>query len=231
MTTWDYGRTNPKGRSEMENTPRIILAIAAEANDKFIWDQIRTFQTKMFAAGPVAVKLAYFGREGASQSRPYIATSWVTNADDMATIIDRGQTRCVCGCYTMIGDVLEQAVRETRQGNVQAVVIIGDSFHDDLADVVATAKQLRAAGTRVFLFQQGRSGAAEHAFEILAEVTGGASFQSNPHVERVAERLPERIEAITHFAIGGKAALEALGNESAERLLEQMDMAAPARPR
>ena len=98
----------------------------------------------------------------------------------MADIMDRGRASCVCGCYVQIGDILEQALRETREGPVQAVVIIGDRFHGDLDDAVATAKQLRAAGTRLFLFQQGRSDPAERAFRILAEVTGGAYFPFNP---------------------------------------------------
>ena len=137
---------------------RMILALAAEANDEFIWDRVRTLQREMFAAGPVQVKFAYFGREGALQVRPYITTSWVADTDDMADIMDRGRAGCVCGCYVQIGDILEQALRETREGPVQAVVIIGDHFHGDLDDAVAIAKQLRAAGTRLFLFQQGRSG-------------------------------------------------------------------------
>ena len=204
---------------------RMILALAAEADDEFIWDQIKTLQTEMFAAGPVQIKFAYFGREGALQTRPYITTRWVTDADDMADIMDRGRAGCVCGCYVQIGDILDQALQETRQGPVQAVVIIGDHFHGDLDDAVATAKQLRAAGTRLFLFQQGRSDPTEHAFRILAEVTGGAYFPFNPHIERVAERLPGMLEAITHFAIGGMAALEARDDESAVLLLEQMNAA------
>jgi hypothetical protein len=204
---------------------RMILALAAEADDWFIWDRIRTIQTDMFAVGPVHIKFAYFGREGALQTRPYIATSWVADADDMAGIMDRGRAGCVCGCYIQIGDILEQALQETRQGSVQAVVIVGDHFHGSLDDAVAKAKQLRAAGTRLFLLQQGRSGPAEDAFRILAEVTGGAYFQFNPHVERVAERLPGMLEAVAHFAIGGTAALEARDDESAVLLLEQMNPA------
>ena len=88
---------------------------------------------------------------------------------------------------------------------------------------MATAKQLRAAGTRLFLFQQGRSGSTERAFRILAETTGGAYFPFNPHVERIAERLPGMLEAVTHFAIGGMAALEARDSELAVLLLEQMN--------
>ena len=210
---------------------RMILALAAEADDGFIWERVKTIQTEMFAAGPVQIKFAYFGREGALQTRPYITTSWVTDADDMADIMDRGRAGCVCGCYVQIGDILEQALQETRQGPVQAVVIVGDHFHGDLDDAVATAKQLRAAGTRLFLFQQGRSDPTERAFRILAEVTGGAYFPFNPHIERVAERLPGMLEAVTHFAIGGMPALEARDNESAVLLLEQMNAAGQiARP-
>ena len=75
------------------------------------------------------------------------------------------------------------------------------------------------------MFQQGRSGATERAFRILAEVTGGAYSPFNPHIERVAERLPGMLEAITHFAIGGMAALEARDDELAGLLLEQMNAA------
>jgi hypothetical protein len=94
---------------------RIILAVAAEADDAFIWDRIRMIQLGMFTAGPVvAIKFAYFGREGTLPSRPYIATRWVTNADEMADVMDRG--RCVCGCYIRIGDILEQALQKRDKG-------------------------------------------------------------------------------------------------------------------
>ena len=203
----------------------MILALAAEADDEFIWDRVKTLQTEMFVAGPVQIKFAYFGREGALPARPYIATSWVTDADEMADLVDRGRAGCVCGCFIRTGDILEQALRETRQGPVQAIVIIADGFYGDLDDAIATAKQLRAAGTRLFLFHQGRSSPSEDAFRILAEVTGGAYFPFNPHIERVAERLPGMLEAITHLVIGGMAALEARDNESAVLLLEQMNAA------
>jgi hypothetical protein len=201
--------------------PRMILALAAEADDKFIWDQLRTLQPEMFAAGPVQIKFAYFGREGAlDETRPYIATRWTTDANDMVDLMDHGRAGCVCGCYVKINDILSQALQETRQGPVQAVVIVGDHFHGDLDAAIATAEQLRAAGTRLFLFQQGRDDSPE--FRVLAEVTGGAYFRLNPHVERIAKRLPGLLGAITHFAVRGTAALEARDDEPATLLLEQM---------
>jgi hypothetical protein len=208
--------------NDHQNPPRMILALAAEADDKDLWDRLQTIQPRMFAAGPVQVKFAYFGAEGAlDTTRPYIATRWVTDADDMADIMDHGRAGCVCGCYVKINDILEQTLRETQQRPVQAVVIVGDYFHGDFDKAIATAKQLREAGTRLFVLQQGHDDSPE--FRALAEASGGAYFRLNPHVERVAKRLPGLLEAVAHFAVGGVAALEARDSEPAVLLLEQMN--------
>lgn len=81
---------------------RMILASAAEANDEFVWDRVKALQTELFAAGPAQIKFAYFGREGALQTR-------VTNADDWP--MDRGRAGCVCGCYVQTGDIPGNATR------------------------------------------------------------------------------------------------------------------------
>jgi hypothetical protein len=206
------------------NDARVILALAAEADDKFIWDRLKNIQTEMFAAGPVQIKFANFGREGAAQVRPCITTRWITDADDMGEIMDRGRAACVCGCFVNVGDILDQALREAQQAPVQAVVIVGDHFRTD-DHAVTTAKRLRAAGTRLFLFQHDHdpSSYSEQTFQTLAELTGGAYFQLNPHIERVAERLPSMLEAVTHYAIGGTDALaQAQDNDSALLLLDQI---------
>ena len=39
---------------------RMILALAAEANDEFIWDRIKTLQPEMFAAGPIQDQVCLF---------------------------------------------------------------------------------------------------------------------------------------------------------------------------
>ena len=204
--------------------PRVILALATENPSDAIWGRIRMLADEIFA-GPVAVKFAYYGREGAGATRrPCIATDWVTVADDWTDIVDQGRVDCVCGCFMQTDDFLSQALRETRQTPVQAVVLLG-GFHGKLDTAVATAKLLRAAGTRVFCFQQGRSNPTERAFKVLAEVGGGAFYQLNPHVDLIAQRLPKMMEAITDYAVGGKAALEARGDEPANLLLEQMTAA------
>jgi hypothetical protein len=200
---------------------RIILAIAVEADDEPWWHQLEALQAQMFAAGPVNVKLAYFGTESPQQQvRPYLSTRWVNNSEDLLDLIDRARTQCVCGCYVPIGDILDHALQEE---SVQAVVIVSDRFYGRQDALVAKAKELAAAGTRLFVFQQqGASTASEHAFRSLTEATNGAFFRFNPHVERVAQRLPRMVEAITHFALGGLPALQAQDNEAAGMLLEQM---------
>jgi hypothetical protein len=208
----------------MNDDPRLILALAAEADDEFAWDRLINIQSKMFAAGPVQIKFAYFGREEASQVRPCITTRWITNAADMREVMEAGRIGCVCGCYVNVTDILEQALQEVQQASVQAVVIVGDRFHkSDRA--IALAKQLRKAGTRLFLLQQQSrpSSNADYMGKMLAEETDGAFFQFNPAIERVAERLPGILEAVTHLAIGGVDALAARDNESAVLLLEQLE--------
>ena len=139
-----------------QDPARVIVAVAAEAEDEFIWSRLKMLP-ELFAAGPVAIRVGFFGAEGARSSRPFMVSRWTTDADDLADLLEKARTRCVCGCFVQVGDILEQALRETQQGPLQAVVIIGDSFYGDLDAAIATAKQLRAAGTRLFLFQQGRS--------------------------------------------------------------------------
>jgi hypothetical protein len=204
---------------------RVIFAVAAQADDALIWDRLRGIQTEVFAAGQINVKVAYFGREVAPPNRPFISTRWAADADDLQALMDRARARCICGCYVNIDDILAEAVREARNGPVQAVVIIGDNFHGSREEALAHAEQLRAAGTRLFLFRQSSQRAfPDDVFRTLAEMTNGAYYEFNPSIERVAERLPRLFETVIHYAIGGPAALKALSDESADLLLEQLDL-------
>jgi len=178
----------------------------------------------MFAAGPVSIKFAYFGEEGARERRPFMSTRWATDPDDMQALLDHARSRCVCGCYVDIDSILAEAVKETKQEPVRVVIVIADHFHGDRDEAQARARQLHAAGTRLFVFQQGnRISAHNDVLKILAETTGGAFFEFNPAVERIADRLLRLLDAVTHYAIGGTDALEALANQPASLLLEQIN--------
>jgi hypothetical protein len=201
--------------------PRAIIAIAVEGDDEFVWnDLLRDIQFDLFAAGPLAIKVCYFGVEDGLPRRPLMSTRWARDSDDLQSLLDHARNGCVCGCYVNIGDVLVEALRE--QEPLQAIAIVGDCFRGDRDETLAHAKQLRALGTRLFLFEQKGAARSSAAFRALAEVTGGAVIEFDPAVERVAERLPKLFEAIAHCAVGGPDALRALADPSAELLLEQM---------
>ena len=134
----------------------MLFAVAAEGDDEYIWSRLKMLP-ELFAAGPVAIRVGFFGAEGTRSSRPFMVSRWTTNPADLADLLQKARTRCICGCFVKVSSILEQALRETQQGPLRAVVIIGDSFYGDFEAAMATAKQLRAAGTRLFLFQQGRS--------------------------------------------------------------------------
>lgn len=105
-------------------------------------------------------------------------------------------------------------------------MIIGDDFNVGEDNALVRAKQLHAAGVRLFLFRQciraSRQNVGADIFRALAKTTNGALFEFNPAIERVAERLPHMFGAVAHYAIGGPAALRALASDSATLLLEQM---------
>jgi len=193
---------------------RVILALATETNAEFVWDQIKTFP--MFAGGPL-VKFGFFGREGASLVRPYITTRWASNAADLAALVDHGRAGCVCGCYVPVGDIFAQALRESEP--VAVVAVIGDSFYGDSDAAIAAARQLRARGTSIVFLSRRE----DTALARIAAAAGGTVLSLlPPAVERIAQRLPEGLEAVAHFAAGDARALEALGTEPAALLLDQI---------
>jgi hypothetical protein len=198
---------------------RVIVAHGIEYHDEFVWEQLKTLQADMLAAGDIELKFAYYGVEDERMVRPLITTNWITDPDDVADIMDRGRDGCMCGCYTPIADILEHALQEAPK----ALVIFGDSFFGDRDKVMGLARQLRAIGTRVFLFQQGQLPQTQGVYRQLAEITGGAHIRFNVLAERVEERLPEMFAAITSYVLDGPSALEARADEAATLLLEQME--------
>src|SRR5262245_22122452 len=132
-------------------TPRVILALANHAQTAG-WDRAKVLQRAMFkaAAGSgLEMKFAFYGADNAAGVRRCrITTRWITDADDMAGVMDRAE--CSCGCYVNIRDVLAQAMKENEGGRpLRAVIIVGDVFHDDedgLYEAAISANKLRRAG-------------------------------------------------------------------------------------
>jgi hypothetical protein len=123
--------------------PRVLFAVANHARSPG-WDRAKALQRQMFnaAAGSgLQMKFAFWGRDNAAGVRHFrITEHWIADPDEMAGHMDRHE--CNCGCYVHMRSVLEQAVKE----NADAVIIVGDAFHDDqdsLDDAARAANQLR----------------------------------------------------------------------------------------
>ena len=67
-----------------QDTARVIVAVAAEDDDKSIWSRLKMLP-ELFAAGPVAIRVGFFGAEGARSSRPFMVSRWTTDADITTT--------------------------------------------------------------------------------------------------------------------------------------------------
>jgi hypothetical protein len=213
------------------STPRVILALANHGRSPG-WDRAKTLQRQLFAAftcpGVVSsshasgleMKFGFYGPDNAKGVRHCrITTRWITDSDDMAALIDRAE--CSCGCYVNIRDVLAQAVKEAKDRPLRAVIIVGDTFHDNqdgLDEAAISANQLRRAGTRVFLLQLGENPDTTRRLQYLARVSGGTYFRFDLRTQD--QQFAEMFEAVSAYTVGGEEAVRAKGGQAATLLLE-----------
>jgi len=120
---------------------------------------------------------------------------------------------------TRFGDALANSAGEM----VDHLVLVGHRFDDDLDEVLRQAQDLKQQGVAVHCFHTGNDTASRHAYEKLAEETGGVFLQL-PDQSSIAEVMP-----ILMAHIHDKDALLALQpeNESAQKLKSLLMRDAP----
>jgi hypothetical protein len=161
--------------------------------------------------GGLAVSLCYYRGFG-----EFAATPFLTSAEDLA----RRMSGVTClGGQTQVLRTMRHALEETRREKVNAVILIGDAFEEEVDPVCHVAGQLGLHGTPVFAFQEGRSPIAEAAFRQVAKLSGGAWA---PFDAASAEALRDLLRAVAVFAAGGPAALARLASPSARRIAGQL---------
>jgi hypothetical protein len=204
-------------------TPRVLLALANHGHSPG-WERAKVLQRQMFeaAAGSLEMKFAFYGEDdeqGVRRCR--ITTRWLTDPNDMATVM--GRAECNCGCYVHIHSVLGQAVKENANRPMRTVIIVGDAFHDDqdsLDEAALAANQLRREGTRVFLIQQGDDPVTARKLQYLQRVSGAAYFKFDPKTQQ--QQFAEMLEMVSAYATGGEEAVKATGGQTATLLLEHL---------
>jgi hypothetical protein len=198
---------------------RLIFAMDATMSRQPTWDMALELQAGMFeavkAAGGLEVQLVYF--RGAGECK---ASRWTRDAEGLARLMSGVDCR---GGYTQIERVLKHVARETAKEKVDAVVYVGDAVEEAIDTLAGEAGPLALLGVPLFLFQEGYDTKAKTAFRELARLTGGAHCPFGPGA---AAELAALLTAVACFAQGGRAALDALkdqsGGEGARLLLEQM---------
>ena len=179
---------------------RLIFAMDATASREPTWDQACQLQGEMFsttaALGGLDIQLVYYRGFGEFDASP-----WLSSAD---TLLQRMTSVSCRGGHTQIGKVLQQAISQTKEQKVQALVFVGDCMEEDADHLCHLAGQLGVLGVPVFLFHEGDEPIAARTFREIARLTRGAycAFDAGS-----AAQLRDLLSAVAVYAAGGRKAL------------------------
>lgn len=180
---------------------RLIFALDATASREATWDQAMQLQADMFSSaqslGGLQVQLAYF--RGFAEFR---ASDWLLDSSRLLSLMTG--IRCEAG-ITKIEQLLNHALRETRQEKVHAVVYIGDCVEESIDVLCQKAGELGILNVPVFVFQEGHDNNAQRCFQEMARLSGGAWA---PFDHASADQLRDLLKAVAVYASGGLKALQ-----------------------
>ena len=198
---------------------RLIFAMDATMSREPSWDRACKLQGEMFeqtaALGGLDIQLCYYRGFGEFDASPWLSSS--------RALLER-MTRVSCrGGTTQIEKVLRQAIGETKQKKVQALVFVGDCMEEDADRLCQLAGELGVLGVPAFVFHEGAEPVAARSFAEIARLTRGAycAFDANS-----AAQLRDLLSAVAVYAAGGRKALRDFGKQRSEvvrKLTRQLD--------
>jgi len=180
---------------------RLMFAMDATASREPSWDRACQIQGEMFsetaALGGLDIQLCYYRGYGEFEASP-----WLSSAD---ALLQRMTSVSCRGGYTQIEKVLRQAIEQTRQKKIQALVFVGDCMEEDVDRLCHLAGELGILGVPAFLFHEGEELVARRTFEEIARLTRGAycAFDASS-----AAQLRDLLSAVAVYAAGGQKALQ-----------------------
>jgi hypothetical protein len=197
---------------------RLMFAMDATASREHAWDKACHIQGEMFketaSLGGLDIQLCYY--RGFSEFK---ASPWLSSSDELLKCM----TKVSCqGGHTQIERVLHQAIRQTREKKVQALVFVGDCMEEEVDRLCQVAGELGMLGVPAFLFHEGADPVAEKTFQQIARLTRGAycTFDATS-----AEQLRDLLRAVAVYAAGGRSALQDLsktGGALVQKLTRQL---------
>lgn len=188
---------------------RLIFAMDATASREPAWDRACHIQGEMFketaALGGLDIQLCYYRGFG-----EFKASQWLSSSDELL----KRMTRVSCeGGYTQIEKVLHQAIKQTKEKKVQALVFVGDCMEEDVDKLCQLAGELGILGVPAFLFHEGAEPVAQRTFKQIARLTRGAycTFDATS-----AGQLRDLLRAVAVYAAGGQSALQDFSKNRSE---------------
>ena len=124
---------------------RLIFAMDATASREPTWDRACQLQGEMFsetaALGGLDIQLCYYRGFGEFDASP-----WLSSGAELL----RRMTSVTCrGGRTQIERILNQAIEQTRQQKVQALVFVGDCMEEDPDQLCQLAGELGLLGSTI----------------------------------------------------------------------------------
>ena len=180
---------------------RLIFAMDATASREHAWDRACHIQGEMFketaALGGLDIQLCYYRGFGEFNASP-----WLSSSDEMLKRMTSVNCR---GGFTQIEKVLHQAIKQTKQQKVHALVFVGDCMEEEVDHLCQLAGELGMLGVPAFMFHEGAEPVAQRAFKQIAQLTRGAycSFDATS-----AGQLRDLLNAVAVYAAGGRPALQ-----------------------
>ncbi len=192
---------------------RLIFAMDATASREPTWDRAAQIQSGMFIEtrdlGGLEVQLCYY-----RGFRDFSASPWLQDSDALLKRMNR--VFCEAG-LTQIGRVLEHSLEESRKGQVDALVLVGDCMEESRDRLADLAGQLGLLGVPIFVFQEGRDPATERSFREIARLSGGAWC---PFDSSSPKLLRDLLAAVAVYAAGGRQALTHFGETRGGAVLQ-----------
>jgi len=201
-------RSTPVIKSGRERG-RLMFAMDATASREPSWDRACQIQGEMFtetaALGGLDIQLCYY-----RGFHEFEASPWLSSGDALLQHMTSVSCR---GGFTQIEKVLRQAIEQTRQKKVQALVFVGDCMEEDVDRLCHLAGELGMLGVPAFMFHEGEEPTAQRAFREIARLTRGAycAFDASS-----AGQLRDLLSAVAVYAAGGQKALKDFGKDRSE---------------
>ncbi len=172
-------------------TPKLLFSMDATASRQGSWDVAQQITSSMFDVIPGGLKIALAHHSGGELGH---VTAF---RDDPAFFKSEiAKVRCRAG-ETALCEILEEATKISR---LSTLIYIGDCFEESLERAKALSEELKEKKVPCFMFIEGRDPMAQSAFNLIAEITGGAVF---PFELEAVIHIKEKLDAIAAYAAGG----------------------------